>query len=61
MAAQGKLIDASVRFLRTNPELLAYARSAAQSTGASVELLLRDAVDRVRTELQPPAARRVTR
>ena len=42
MAERGKLIDASVRFLRTNPELLAYAQSAAQSTGRSIDELLRE-------------------
>lgn len=54
MADQGKLIDASVRFLRTNPVLVAYAQSAAQSTGRSVEQLLHDAVMRVRAELDQP-------
>ncbi|TME49292.1 MAG: hypothetical protein E6I55_02440 [Chloroflexi bacterium] len=61
MAERGMLIDASVRFLRTNPELLAYAHSAAQSTGRSIDELLRDAVSRVRTELEQPAARRAAR
>ena len=61
MAERGTLIDASVRFLRTNPELLASAQSAAQSTGGSIDELLRDAVSRVRTELEQPAARRAAR
>lgn len=61
MAERGMLIDASVRFLRTNPQLLAYAQSAAQSTGRSIDELLRDAVSRVRTELEQPAARRAAR
>jgi len=42
------VIDASIRFLRTNPELLAYARASAPGTGLSVDEILRDAVTRVR-------------
>jgi len=48
MAAQARIIDAAVRFLRTNPDLLAYARSAAPSTGLSVDAILADAVRRLR-------------
>jgi len=58
MAARGTLIDASVRFLRTNPELVAYAQSAAQSAGRSVEQLLQDAIDRLRAELDHQALQR---
>ena len=48
MATNGHVIDAAVRFLRTNPELLAYARAAAPDTGMSVERILADAVRRLR-------------
>jgi hypothetical protein len=50
MQTQGVVIDAAVRFLRTNPELVAYARSEAAAAGQSVEALLADAVARIRDE-----------
>ena len=42
------IIDAATRFLRSNRELLAFARRGAGETGQSVEDLLGDAVRRVR-------------
>jgi hypothetical protein len=48
MATKARVIDAAVRFLRTNPEVLAYARSAAPATGVSVDGILADAVKRLR-------------
>ena len=42
------IIDAATRFLRGNPELLAFARRGAGETGQSVEDLLADTVRRVR-------------
>jgi hypothetical protein len=50
-AAATNLIDAAVRFLRTNPELLAYAQSEAARNGLSVDDLLRDTVARARCEV----------
>jgi hypothetical protein len=50
MEPQGVVIDAAVRFLRSNPELLAYAQSAAAAGGMSVEALLTGTVARVRAE-----------
>jgi hypothetical protein len=64
MPHDAKIIDAAVRFLRTNPQLLAHAQSAAPSTGCSVEQLLHDAVLRVREEMEntgPARTRRVAR
>lgn len=52
MAHDAKIIDAATRFLRTNPELLAHAQSAAPSTGCGVEQLLHNAVIRVRAEME---------
>jgi hypothetical protein len=48
MTQEAHIIDAAVRFLRSNPELLAYARSAAPVAGVSVEALLGSAVARMR-------------
>ena len=48
MSGRATVIDAAVRFARTNPELMAYAREAAARTGRSVDELLLDAVQRVR-------------
>jgi len=42
------IIDAATRFLRSNPELLAFARRGAGETGQPVEDLLADTVRRVR-------------
>jgi hypothetical protein len=49
MTPEGRVIDAAVRFLRTNPELIAYAHGAAPGTGMSVQELLEDAVARIRS------------
>ncbi len=45
--AKGTVIDASLRFARTNPELVAYAYKNAAKLNASVDDLLLDAIDRV--------------
>jgi hypothetical protein len=47
--AQGvTILDAATRFLRSNPELLDLARRGAGETGVAVEVLLADAVRRIR-------------
>ncbi len=43
----GVVIDASLRFARSDPELLRYARESAEKVGVPVDDLLRDAIDRV--------------
>jgi hypothetical protein len=43
----GVVIDASLRFARSDPALLSYARQSAQMVGVPVDDLLRDAIDRV--------------
>jgi hypothetical protein len=50
MEPHGVVIDAAVRFLRSNPEILAYAQRSAAAGGMSVEALLTDTVARVRDE-----------
>jgi hypothetical protein len=50
MEPQGVIIDAAVRFLRSNPEVLAYAQRSAAAGGMSVEALLNDTVARARGE-----------
>lgn len=53
----GVVIDASLRFARSDPALLSYARESAERVGVSVDDLLRDAIDRVtaiRAAQQPP-------
>jgi hypothetical protein len=53
----GVVIDASLRFAKTNPELARYASDSAQRVGVPVDDLLRDAIDRVaaiRAAQQPP-------
>ena len=57
MASTSNVIDAAIRFARTNPELVAYARAAAPRAGRSVDQLLREAIERVRAELEEPAPR----
>jgi hypothetical protein len=42
------VLDAATRFLRTNPQLLDYARRGAAQTGVAVEILLADTVRRIR-------------
>ena len=51
MTATGNIIDAGVRFLRSNPTLLADAQAAAADGGVSVDDLLRDTVARARGEV----------
>ncbi|MBJ7608185.1 MAG: hypothetical protein JF887_01980 [Candidatus Dormibacteraeota bacterium] len=41
------VIDAALRFARSNPELVRYAYEHTGAAGASVDDLLRDAIDRV--------------
>jgi class 3 adenylate cyclase len=41
------VVDAALRFARSNPELLRYAQENARRAGVSVDDLLRDAIDRV--------------
>ena len=41
-------LDAATRFLRSNPELLDLARRGAAETGVAVDVLLADAVRRIR-------------
>lgn len=43
----GVVVDAALRFARSNPELLRYAQENARRAGVSVDDLLRDAIDRV--------------
>lgn len=43
----GVVIDASLRFARSDPALLSYARASAEKVGVPVNYLLRDAIDRV--------------
>ena len=52
MDDQSNVIDAAVRFARTNPELVALARAEAPRAGRSVDQLLWDAVERVRAEIE---------
>ena len=58
MSHEAVVIDAGVRFARSNPEVLAYARNAAAELGRSVDDLLRDAVHRVRAECERTPVRR---
>jgi hypothetical protein len=51
-----KVIDCRVRFLRSNPELLAYARLHAHAAGRSVDELLVETALRV-APLPPPSVR----
>ena len=48
MPQNAAIIDAATRFLRSNPELLAFARCGAGETGETIDDLLVDAVRRVR-------------
>ena len=55
----GILIDASLRFAKSDPQLLAYAMDSAAKVGVPVDDLLRDAIDRVaaiRAAEQPAGA-----
>jgi hypothetical protein len=42
-----KVIDASLRFAKSDPELLRYASESAEEVGMAVDDLLRDAITRV--------------
>jgi hypothetical protein len=48
MPQNAVIIDAATRFLRSNPELLQFARRGAGETGQIVEDLLTDTVRRIR-------------
>ena len=48
MTQNAVIIDAATRFLRSNPELLEFARRGAGETGQPVDDLLSDAVLRIR-------------
>ena len=52
------VLDASLRFARTNPELVALAERHARALGRSVDDLLRDAITRTAAarEVDPSAA-----
>jgi hypothetical protein len=43
----GVVIDAALRFARSNPDLVRYASEKAVTAGASVDDLLREAIERV--------------
>ena len=58
MSDANNVIDARLRFARSNPELLAFAQQAAPGAGRGVDELLRDAIARVRAELEPDDAAR---
>jgi hypothetical protein len=45
--AGGVVIDAALRFARSNPDLVRYASDKADTAGASVDDLLREAIERV--------------
>jgi hypothetical protein len=54
------VIDASLRFARSDPELLRYASESAEEVGMAVDDLLRDAITRVAAitaAQQPPEFR----
>ena len=46
------VIDAALRFARSNPELVDCARQGARTSGRSVDDLLLDAVARLRTSVE---------
>ena len=51
MSSGATIIDAAVRFARSNPEVLACAREGASRTGCSVDELLTEAVARMRAAI----------
>ena len=44
---EGVVVDAALRFARSNPDLLRYAQTNAGRAGRSVDDLLREAIERV--------------
>jgi hypothetical protein len=55
----GVVIDAALRFARSNPELVRYAHDNAGVAGTSVDDLLNQAIDRVvakRASMRPTCA-----
>jgi hypothetical protein len=54
------VLDAALRFAKSNPELLHYALDNAATVGSSVDDLLRQAIDRVVAERATPEATRTT-
>ena len=59
MDTECTVIDAAVRFLRSNPALLAYARSNAAETGMTVDQLLAETVRRARSAAEAVAEEEV--
>jgi hypothetical protein len=56
--SEGVVIDAALRFARSNPDLVRYASENAHTAGASVDDLLREAIERVvaiRSQRDPAA------
>jgi hypothetical protein len=51
MSTGTTIIDAAVRFARSNPELVDCAREGALRTGRSVDELLREAIARMRAAM----------
>ena len=54
MNGRSNVIDAALRFARSNPELVACALDGALRSGSSVDDLLLDAVERMRSALEEP-------
>ena len=52
MSSGTNIIDAALRFARSNPELVACARDGALDSGRSVDDLLLDAVARLRSTVE---------
>jgi DNA-directed RNA polymerase specialized sigma24 family protein len=56
---EGVVIDAALRFARSNPDLLRYAHENAGTAGASADDLLREAIERVVASRRESGLRRV--
>ncbi len=52
------VIDASLRFARSNPDILGFARDNARLLGVSVDQLLCDAISRLVGDNNPPESER---
>jgi len=52
MNSTSNVIDAAVRFLRTNPDLVAFATAEAVHCGTSVDALLQQTAARTRGEME---------